>query len=125
MAHLDPARVRAALGTRLGDRFLQYATPPEPGETGRLLVRIDEHLAAAAPAALPSADRIARACKRLLLRIDGADPDSAKAIVAAARYFIDTYDLARDDGPDGYADDAQVVDYVIAEVAPDLAKVSS
>jgi len=120
MLHLDPDRVRAALGTRLGDRFLQYATPPGPGEAGRLLVRIDEHLAAAARAEAAGADRLARACKRLLLRLEGADADTAAAIVAAARYFVDTYDLARDDGPDGYADDAQVVEYVIAEVAPDL-----
>jgi hypothetical protein len=113
MGLLDPDRVRAALGPRLGDKFLQYATPPGADEPGRLLVRIDEHVAGARGDVV-LATQIALACKRLLLRVEGAAPDEACAILAAARYFIDTYDLARDDGPRGYVDDAAVVEYVTA-----------
>ena len=111
MGLLDVDRVRAALGPRLGDRFLQYATPPEAGEPGRLLIRIDEHVAGAR-GDVALAARVGMSCKRLLLRVDSADAEQACAIVAAVRYFVDTYDLARDDEQYGYVDDAAVVDYV-------------
>jgi uncharacterized membrane protein YkvA (DUF1232 family) len=123
MGVLDADRVRAALGVRLADRFLQYATRPQPGERGRLLIRIDEHVAGArGDAAL--ATRIANACRLLVLRADDEpEVDARAAIVGAVRYFVDTYDLAPDDAPRGYDDDAKVVDYVIDAVAPDLARV--
>jgi hypothetical protein len=122
MGVLDADRVRAALGVRLADRFLQYATRPQPGEPGHLLIRIDEHVAGARGDAALAA-RIAMACRLLLLRADEAEVDARAAIVGAVRYFVDTYDLAPDDAPRGYDDDAKVVDYVIGAVAPDLARV--
>ena len=123
MGVLDGDRVRAALGDRLGERFLQYATLPDLGEPGRLLIRIDEHVAGAR-GDVALAARIATACKLLLLRSEIATFDEACAIIGAARYFVDTYDLARDDEPQGYVDDAQVVNYVLAEVAPELPKIT-
>jgi hypothetical protein len=123
MGLLDADEVRAALGERLGDRFLQYAGRPDLGEAGHLLIRIDQHLATVRVGDVALAHRIALACKQLLVRADGAEPDAVRAIVAAARYYVDTFDLSRDDQPDGYVDDALVVDYVLGRVAPDLPRV--
>src|SRR5262245_41252618 len=107
MGLLDADRVCAALGTRLGERFLQYATRAESGEPGHLLIRIDEHVAAARGDA-GLAGRIAVACKQLLIRAGELEPEAARAVMGAVRYFVDTYDLARDDAPRGYVDDVQV-----------------
>ncbi len=130
MAVLDAERARAALGQRLADRFLQYARWPTEEEALRLGIHIDEHVASVRRAAgrregdtiadLRTADLIASACKRLLRQLPGAPPDHQAAIVGAVRYFLDTHDMERDDEPLGFADDAQVVNYVLAAVAPDL-----
>ena len=124
MGLLDTDRVCAALGTRLGERFLQYATRAESGELGHLLIRIDEHVAAARGDD-GLAGRIAVACKQLLIRTGDLEPEAARAVMAAVRYFVDTYDLARDDAPRGYVDDVQVVNYVLSNVAPDLPPVTA
>jgi hypothetical protein len=122
---LDRERASAALGERLADRFLQYASDDAHG----LLFRIDAHLAEVRRAAVrwPESERhfevverIAGQCKRLLGRVQTLDDDGRAAVVGAVRYFLDTHDLERDDEPLGFGDDALVVDYVVREVAPDL-----
>jgi hypothetical protein len=127
---LDRSRAADALGERLADRFLQYARPPEEGEPQGLLLSIDAHLAEVQRAARrwPDAERhfelverVAGQCKRLLLRSHELDADGRAAVIGGVRYFLDTLDLERDDEPFGFGDDAQVVDYVVREVAPDLA----
>ena len=128
---LERAHVAEALGERLADRFLQYAHVPAAGEAQGLLLSIDAHLAEVRRAAnrWPDAERhfellerVAALCKRLLVLSHAMDPDSRAAIVGAVRYFLDTLDLERDDQPFGFGDDAQVVDYVVREVAPELAR---
>ena len=125
MGILDVDRVRAELGPRLGDRFLQYATAPDEKEAYRLLVHIDEHLA---HMTLPGGDlplprALASRCKRLLMRYDESGPEERAAIVGAVRYFLETHDLERDDGPSGFDDDAKVMNYVVEGVAPELGRV--
>jgi hypothetical protein len=131
---LDAAHVAAALGPRLAERFLQYAVEPADGERGELMLRIDEHLAQmrrAAERRNPAApdhagvDALATLGKRLLLRLGdaAASADTRAAIAGAVRYFIDTHDLERDDAPLGLEDDALVMNYVVSEVAPELARV--
>ncbi len=111
MSVLDPERARAALGTRLGDRFLQYAARGSADEARELLIHIDEHVALvrARAGADALADRISVACKRLLMRAEATAAEERAAIVGAVRYFLDTYDIQRDDQPEGFADDAQVL----------------
>ena len=129
MSVLDRSRVAAALGERLADRFLQYAHVPADGEPQGLLFSIDAHLAEVQRAATrwPDADRhfevverVAGLCKRLLVLCLAMDDDGRAAVVGAVRYFLDTLDLERDDQPFGFGDDAQVIDYVVREVAPEL-----
>jgi hypothetical protein len=120
---LDVERVRAELGPRLADRFLQYATAPEPDEAQRLLFHVDEHMVLMARRGGADPERgkaLASRCKHLLLRYFDASPEVRAAIAGAVRYFIDTHDMDRDDGPLGFVDDAQVMNYVIRAVAPDL-----
>ena len=133
MSVLDRDRVHSTLGQKLGDRFLQYAHEPAGDEAQTLLVRIDAHVAEVRQVAsskaggsrvdLKLADTIAAACKRLLVRIDRCPADGQAAIVGAVRYFLDTHDIDRDDGPRGFADDAEVVNPVQGFVAPDLPRI--
>ena len=125
---LDATRVRAALGSRLADRFLQYTSEPDDAERRGLLLRIDEHLAQMHRAAARRGDgqpdvarggEMAATCKRLLLRCP-VHGEACAAIVAAVRYFIDTHDLERDDEPHGFDDDEQVLSFVVAAVTPEL-----
>jgi hypothetical protein len=124
---LDVDRVRAELGPRLGDRFLQYATAPDEEEAHRLLVHIDQHLAHMTRhlgGDLPLPIALASRCKRLLMRYDESGPEERAAIAGAVRYFLETHDLERDDEPSGFDDDAKVMNYVVEGVAPELGKVS-
>jgi hypothetical protein len=125
MGVLDPDLARAALGERLASRFLQYAAAGDEAGAQRLQLSIDEHLAEilAGRTDHALAARIATACKRLLLRWHDAAPDARAGIVGAVRYFLETHDLHRDDQKLGLDDDAQVVSYVVAAVAPDLGPV--
>jgi hypothetical protein len=126
MGVLDPDRARAALGDRLADRFLQYAHDDGDDGAQRLMLSIDEHLRDVlhSPGNGDLATRIARTCKRLLLRHRDAEPEARAAIVGAVRYFLETHDMRRDDERQGLDDDLRVVDYVAAAVAPDLAPVA-
>lgn len=128
MGVLDVERVRAELGPRLADRFLQYATPLDEDEAQRLLVQIDQHLAVIAPRArqadLIQASALASRCKLLLMRFARSGAEERAAIAAAVRYFLDTHDLERDDEPAGFGDDARVMNYVVEAVAPELGQVS-
>lgn len=128
MGVLDADRTRAALGDRLAARFLQYAVTTAGADAERFLVRVDEHLAEMLHAAdrrgdpATLAQQIATTCKRLLLRWGDSEPEARAAIVGAVRYFLETHDLSRDDEALGLDDDAQVVDYVVAAVAPELSR---
>jgi hypothetical protein len=128
MGILDATRVRAALGSRLADRFLQYTSEPDEAERRALILRVDEHLAQIQRAAARRGDgqpdvarggEMAAACKRLLLRCP-VHGEACAAIVAAVRYFIDTHDLERDDEPHGFDDDEQVLSFVAEAVSHEL-----
>jgi hypothetical protein len=124
---LDRDRVRSVLGPRLGDRFLQYATPTDEAEAQRMLVHIDEHLALMAPQ--PGCDQrrasaLASRCKRLLIRYRESTPEARAAITAVVRYFLDTHDLDRDDEPCGFDDDVEVMNFVVDVLAPELGRVT-
>jgi hypothetical protein len=129
MSVLDPERVRATLGQRLGDRFLKYAHEPAGDEVQVLLQRVETYMTTVRERAssrggsridLGLADTIAASCKRLLSRIDRCPADGQAAIVGAVRYFLDTADVDRDDEVRGFVDDAEVMNHVQAFVAPDL-----
>ena len=132
MSVLDPERVRASLGQRLGSRFLQYAHEPAGDDAQNLSGRVDTYVAEVRRSSSRAggsridvrlADAIAAACKRLLSRIDRCPPDGQAAIVGAVRYFLDTHDVDPDDAARGFADDGEVVNYVQTFVAPELPRI--
>jgi hypothetical protein len=133
MSVLDPERVRATLGQRLGDRFLSYAHEPSGDDVEVLARRVDAYVAEVRRSAASRAggaridvhlaDAVAAACRRLLSRIGTCPPDGQAAIVGAVRYFLDTADVDPDDVPRGFVDDAEVVNHVQAFVAPDLRRI--
>ena len=134
MSVLDPERVRATLGQKLGERFLKYAHQPGGGDEAESLIRrVDGYVAEVRTLAssraggsridVRLAEAVATACKRLLARIERSPPDGQAAIVGAVRYFLDTNDVDRDDGGRGFADDAEVVNHVQSFVAPDLPRI--
>ncbi len=134
MSVLDPERVRASLGQKLGDRFLKYAHEPGGDEADSLLQRVDAYVAEVRKVAsmksggsridVRLADNVAAACKRLLARIDQCPADGQAAIVGAVRYFLDTHDVDRDDDARGFIDDAEVVNHVQGFVAPNLPRIA-
>jgi hypothetical protein len=133
MSVLDPERVRATLGQRLGERFLRYAHEPSGDDIEVLGGRIETYIAEVRRSTssragggridVRLADAVATACKRLLSRIGTCAPEGQAAVVGAVRYFLDTDDLDADAAPRGFVDDAEVINYVQSFVAPDLSRI--